>query len=84
MVRYQQDHTYLLSRSSDGPYIVRVFEIVTGDLLLVAGAPPIRVLEWVEVLVGVEPAGDVSGPQGEGGAIAEYCVWAGVGVEERM
>ena len=46
--------------------------------MLVAGATPIRVLEWVEVLVRVEPTGDVSGPQGEGGAIAEYCVWAGV------
>lgn len=41
-------HPHLLSRSPHRPHIVSIFEFIAGDLLLIAGAPPIRVLEGVE------------------------------------
>ena len=52
-----------------------------SDLLLVAGAPPIGVLEGVEVFVGVQPAGEVEGAQAELGAVAED--WRGTRDEWR-
>ena len=54
------------------PDVVGVTEIVAGDLLLEAGAPPIRVFEWVGVVVRVEPAGELSRTHAEGGAITQH------------
>ena len=58
-------HPHLLSRPPHRPHIVGVFELVAGDLLLVAGAPPIGVLERVEKGVGVEPTGEIRGTKGQ-------------------
>ena len=40
-----------LARFPDHPQIVRVFKFIACDLLLVAGASPVRILERVELFV---------------------------------
>ena len=64
---------HLLSWSSEGPNVIGVMELVARDLLLVAGATPIRVLQRVGVVMGVEPTRQVRLTEAESGAIAKYC-----------
>ena len=47
-------------------------ELVACDLLLVAGAPPIWVLQRVGVVVGVEPAGEVGLTEAELRPVAKH------------
>ena len=47
-------------------------ELVACDLLLVAGATPIRVLQRVGVVMRVEPAGEVRLTKTELRAVAQY------------
>ena len=61
-----------LCRSPEGPYVVGVVELVACDLLLVAGAPPIWVLQRVGVVVGVEPAGEVGLTEAELRPVAKH------------
>ena len=61
-----------LSWSPQGPEVVRVVELVACDLLLVAGATPVRVLQRVGVVMRVEPAGEVRLTETKVRAIAKY------------
>ena len=56
-------------------------ELVACDLLLVAGATPIGVLQRVGVVVGVEPAGYIGLTETEMRTIAKH--WRGRGGRER-
>ena len=53
------------TRFPDLPQVVDVCKLIAGDLLLVGGASVIGILEGVEVRVGVEPAEEIGGTQGQ-------------------
>ena len=61
-----------LCGSPEGPDVVGIVELVACDLLLVAGAPPIWVLQRVGVVVGVEPAGEVGLTETEPRPVAKH------------
>ena len=70
--QWSQPHpSYLLSWSPHRPHIIRIFELIAGNLLLVAGAPPIRIFEGVEVGMGVKPTGQVHRTKSQVCAIPE-------------
>ena len=71
-----------LCGSPEGPYVVGIVELVACDLLLVAGAPPIWVLQRVGVVVGVEPTGEVRLTETELRPVAKHYGTGGGGGEE--
>lgn len=48
-------------RSFYNPPVVDIFEAVACDLLLMAGASFVRIADWINVGVGMQPAGTAQG-----------------------
>lgn len=41
----------------NNPPVVDILKHITCDLLLMTAAPPIRISDWINMSMGVEPAG---------------------------